>query len=105
MQGKFWKMHDLLYLQRAKWIRVADFRNEFSESARSLQLDVERFNKDYGSDEVANRLEADHERSAALGLNAHQSSTSMAGRRTLRATWRKGSATISKRPWAESTER
>jgi protein-disulfide isomerase len=69
MQGKFWEMHDLLYLQRAKWIRSADFRNEFNEFARSLQLDVERFNKDYASGEVANRLGDDHERSAALGLD------------------------------------
>lgn len=69
MQGKFWEMHDLLYLQRAKWIRSADFRSEFNEFARSLQLDVERFNKEYASGEVTKRLEDDHERSAALGLD------------------------------------
>jgi len=69
LQGKFWEMHDLLYLRRANWIRGANYRSEFSEFARSLQLDVERFNKDFLGDEVANRLEADRERSAALGLD------------------------------------
>src|ERR1700741_1533679 len=38
LQGKFWEMHDLLYLQRAKWTRAADPRSEFSEFARRLQL-------------------------------------------------------------------
>jgi protein-disulfide isomerase len=69
LQGKFWEMHDLLYLQRAKWIRGADHRSQFSEFARSLQLDVKRFNNDFAGGEVANRLGADQERSAALGLD------------------------------------
>jgi protein-disulfide isomerase len=68
LQGKFWEMHDLLYLQRATWARSADPRSEFSEFARSLQLDVERFNKDLGGEEVAKRIAADLERAAALGL-------------------------------------
>jgi len=69
LQGKFWEMHDLLYLQRGKWTRSADPRSEFSEFARRLQLDVERFNKDIAGDEVARRVTADRERSAALGLD------------------------------------
>jgi protein-disulfide isomerase len=69
LQGKFWEMHDLLYLQRAKWTRAADPKTEFSEFARSLELDVDRFNKDFAGDEVAGRIAADRERSAALGLD------------------------------------
>ncbi|HEY8835015.1 MAG TPA: hypothetical protein VIM09_05475, partial [Chthoniobacterales bacterium] len=33
------------------------------------QLDVERFNKDIAGEEVAKRVAADRERSAALGLD------------------------------------
>jgi protein-disulfide isomerase len=69
LQGKFWEMHDLLYLQRGKWTPSADPRSEFSEFARRLQLDVERFNKDIVGEEVAKRVTADRERSAALGLD------------------------------------
>jgi len=69
LQGRFWEMHDLLYLQRAKWTRATDPRSEFSEFARRLQLDVDRFNKDIVGDEVARRVMADRERSAALGLD------------------------------------
>jgi protein-disulfide isomerase len=69
LQGKFWEMHDTLYLERAKWTRSADPRSVFSEFARQLGLDVERFNKDWAGAEVATRVSADHERSAALGLD------------------------------------
>jgi len=69
LQGKFWEMHDLLYLQRGQWTRAADPRTEFAEFARRLQLDVERFNKDIAGEEVAKRVAADRERSAALGLD------------------------------------
>jgi len=69
LQGKFWEMHDLLYLQRAKWTRAADPKTEFIEFARSLEFDVDRFSKDFAGPEVAGRVAADRERSAALGLD------------------------------------
>ena len=69
LQGKFWEMHDLLYLQRATWVRSNDPRAHFNEFARQLQLDVERFKKDIDGEEVAKRVTADRERAAALGLD------------------------------------
>ena len=69
LQGKFWEMHDLLYLERARWTKAIDPRSEFMEFARQVQLDVERFNKDFSGDEVAKRLAADKERATALGLD------------------------------------
>lgn len=68
-QAKFWEMHDLLYLQRSKWIRSADSRSEFNEFARELKLDLDRFNKDIAGEEVAKRVAADRERAAALGVD------------------------------------
>src|ERR1041385_6443201 len=55
LQGKFWEMHDLLYLQRSEWTRATDLRTQFAELARHLNLDVDRFNKDFMGDEVAKR--------------------------------------------------
>ncbi|HSP44989.1 MAG TPA: thioredoxin domain-containing protein [Chthoniobacterales bacterium] len=69
LQGKFWEMHDLLYLQRGQWTNATDPQITFSEFARRLQLDVERFNKDLAGGEVARRVAADRERAAALGLD------------------------------------
>jgi len=69
LQGKFWEMHDLLYLQRAEWTKAADLPSKFSEFAQRMQLDVDRFNRDFQSEEVRKRIRDDHERAAALGLD------------------------------------
>jgi protein-disulfide isomerase len=69
LQGKFWEMHDLLYLQRGEWTQAADLRGKFSEYARRMQLDVDRFNRDFQSEEITKRLREDHDRAAALGLD------------------------------------
>lgn len=69
LQGKFWEMHDVLYLQRGKWTKASDPRSEFSEFAGQMQIDVERFNRDFSGEEVAKRLRDDHERAVALGLD------------------------------------
>jgi protein-disulfide isomerase len=69
LQGKFWEMHDALYLQRAGWTQAVDPRSEFTGLARQLQLDVERFNRDIAGEEVARRVAADRERAASLGLD------------------------------------
>jgi len=69
LQGKFWEMHDALYLQRRAWVRSADTRVQFIELARQLGLDVERFQREMDGGEVAKRVAADRERAAALGLD------------------------------------
>jgi protein-disulfide isomerase len=69
LQGKFWEMHDVLYLQRGKWTKAADPRSEFSEFARRMEMDVERFNRDFDGPEVAKRVRDDHDRAASLGID------------------------------------
>ena len=69
LQGKFWEMHDVLYLQRGEWTKAPDPRSKFSEFARRMQLDVDRFNRDFQSEEVTKRLRDDHDRATALGLD------------------------------------
>jgi protein-disulfide isomerase len=56
VQGHFWEMHDLLYKNQAAWSKASDVRPLFTEYARSLGLDVERFAKDSNSDEVKARV-------------------------------------------------
>jgi protein-disulfide isomerase len=69
LQGKFWEMHDMLYLQRAEWTKATDPRTQLSEFARQLNLDVARFDRDMKGAEVARRVAADKERATALGLD------------------------------------
>ena len=69
LQGKFWEMHDALYLQRNTWLRAETPRSAFAELARGLGLDVNRFTADMDAAEVGTRLAADQERAASLGID------------------------------------
>jgi protein-disulfide isomerase len=69
LQGRFWDMHDLLYHNRFLWPGAADVKGVFSEYAKTLGLDVERFKKDMDGEEVRTRIVADQRRVAALGVD------------------------------------
>jgi protein-disulfide isomerase len=69
LQGRFWEMHDVLYLSRSKWVRADDPRAVFSIFAERLGLDVDRFKKDIDSAEVAKRIKADQDRGESLGID------------------------------------
>ncbi len=69
LQGKFWEMHDTLYENRFFWLYATDTRATFRSYAEKLGLDLERFQKDMDSEEVAKRIAADRERVTSLELN------------------------------------
>ena len=55
-QGKFWEMHANLFEHQRDWSDVSDARDTFFEYAKSLGLDLVRFEKDINSDEIANKV-------------------------------------------------
>jgi NhaA family Na+:H+ antiporter len=69
LQGRFWEMHDMLYLRRAKWIKADDVRAFFNTCATELGLDLAKFAKDMEGAEVAKRIAADEERGASLDID------------------------------------
>lgn len=69
LQDRFWKMHDLLYLRRSKWVREEDVRGFFNACASDLALDLERFKKDMDGEVVAKRIAADQDRGDSLGID------------------------------------
>jgi protein-disulfide isomerase len=69
LQGRFWEMHDSLYENRLVWINATDTREALVSLAEKLGLDVERFRKDFDSDEVNTRLQADWDRVLSLELD------------------------------------
>jgi protein-disulfide isomerase len=69
LQDRFWEMHDLLYHNRFLWPGAADVRGVFSDYAKTLGLDLERFKKDMDGEEVRIRIVADQRRAAALGVD------------------------------------
>lgn len=59
MQGKYFQMHDLLYTNQSEWAQSATPTTFFSNYARSLGLDVNKYTTDYASAQVNNAINAD----------------------------------------------
>jgi protein-disulfide isomerase len=68
LQGRFWEMHDMLYENQAKWDKADDVRPIFTDYARALNLDVQRFNDDMDGTEVSKRILNDQDRARELRL-------------------------------------
>ena len=65
MQGKFWKMHDVLIEHRLELGTV-----EFSNFAEEARLDVLRFLQDLYSKEALRRVKDDIKLADSLGVDA-----------------------------------
>lgn len=68
MQGKFWEMHDLLYERQKDWKKEFDVRPVFEGYAREINIDVERYKRDFTSEIVAQRIFQDGKRGHSLGV-------------------------------------
>ena len=79
LMGKYWQMHDLLYTQNqeyynsngayAGWIGTTNPLPVFDQDAKSLGLNVSKFNQYYASDQVNNMIIADENKGNALNIN------------------------------------
>ncbi len=74
LQGKFWEMHDALYLQSnwSVWTQAKDPTPYFQSYAQTLGLKVDQFKTDFASDTVNKRILADK---AAFDKTGEQLST------------------------------
>jgi protein-disulfide isomerase len=67
-QNKFWEMHDRLYRNQTEWAELDDPRPVFLSYARQLNLKVDQFTADLESNMVDQRISADTQRAAAMGV-------------------------------------
>lgn len=70
MQGKakFWEMHALIYEHQNDWKNLPDTRPLFEGYAKQIGLDVERFKRDFASEQVAQRIFLDGKRGRSMGV-------------------------------------
>lgn len=68
-QGKFWEMHDLLYERQKDWSENNNVREAFSNYAKILNLDAEKFLRDMDSAEVKARIQSDKERGDSVDIS------------------------------------
>ena len=67
-QNKFWEMHDRLYRNQKEWAELDDPRPIFLSYARQLNLKGDQFTADMDSNLVDQRISADTQRGASLGV-------------------------------------
>lgn len=59
IQGQFWQMHDLLYENQNSWVSASNPQTYFDQYAKSLNLNVSKFDSDFASTKVNNTIQAD----------------------------------------------
>ena len=69
-QGKFFEMYDLIYQGQTNWAEKINPKDIFLDYARSLNLNLEQYNKDFNSAEAKGRVEADLQSAIKLGVNS-----------------------------------
>lgn len=69
-QGKFWEMHDMLFEHQQYWVNEQDPASKFADYADTLGLNKEQFAKDFASDEVHKKIDADRATGSKLGITA-----------------------------------
>jgi protein-disulfide isomerase len=80
-QGKFWEMHDALFINQAKWAPLRSSTSYFESLARDAGVDVERWRQCLASGKMKAWIQADHDRAQAAG--AASTPTFMIGDRIL----------------------
>ena len=68
LQGRYWEMHDLLYREQAVWAKTKDVQPLFDSYAGMIGVNLERFKKDVGGEQVKAKVESDQKRGEALGV-------------------------------------
>lgn len=67
-QNKFWEMHDRLYRNQKEWSELDDPKPVFLSYARQLNLNIDQFTNDLSSNLIDQKISADMQRGASLGV-------------------------------------
>jgi protein-disulfide isomerase len=62
-QGKFWEMHDLIFANQREMSP-----EKYVEYAGQIEIDVERFKRDVAAASVKQKIDADAQEAAKLGV-------------------------------------
>ncbi len=70
IQGKFWEMHNLLFMNQKTWSTSTDFRKVLEEYAKQIGLNVDQFTTDMAGIATKARVDADLQRGNAIGIKS-----------------------------------
>ncbi len=69
-QGKFWDMHDLIFINQDNWKDQKNAMDFFIGLAKTLSLDIEKFKTDYDSKEVKDKIQKDFASGVAAKIDS-----------------------------------
>lgn len=71
LQGKFWEMHNILFENQEKWAPLPEDQaiSAFKEYAKSIGLDVAKFETDISSSKVIEKVSADEKSAIKAKVN------------------------------------
>lgn len=70
IQGKFWEMHDKLFVSQNDWSDESDPTEKFITYAGEFELDVEKFKTDMESDITKDKVDSDYNGGSAARVNS-----------------------------------
>ncbi|MDQ5962459.1 MAG: hypothetical protein QG653_266 [Patescibacteria group bacterium] len=68
VQGKFWEMHDLLFVKQAEWSGALNASSMMVTYATSLGLDAKKFEADLKSEAIEKKVMAEYQEAIRLKL-------------------------------------
>lgn len=69
IQGKFWEMHEMLFVNQKEWENEGDAKVIFTQYAAEIGINVEQFMSDYDSQELKDFADQTFETALELKLN------------------------------------
>lgn len=69
-QGKFFEMYNLLYTNQSTWGETGNAMDYFTQYAKALKLDMNKFTIDVKSNKYQNKIQKDINDGYAVGVNA-----------------------------------
>lgn len=70
MQGKYWEMHNYLYENQTKWSDLTNPKQFFDDYAKTLGLNMTKFDTDMASDTVKAKVDEDIKDGSALAISS-----------------------------------
>lgn len=69
-QGRFWEMHDLIYIRQAEWAAFSgdDFKTWLGTQAETLEIDMDMFSADLQSQEIYDHVLQDYQAASEAGI-------------------------------------
>lgn len=70
LANKFWEMHDMLFQTQNNWANSGNASETFTDYAKKLKLDINKFKKDLESGETKNFINNQYSQGLAIGVNS-----------------------------------